>query len=182
MTMDEARIQALYRELLIAIGEDPDREGLRDTPRRAAAFWRDFLTYRPGRIDTTFRHEPAGEQFVQVSEISTWSLCEHHLLPIHLLVNIAYLPAGAVLGLSKLVRVTELAARRLQIQERFVEQVADELQKITGSDDVAVVAAGHHLCMSMRGTRAQGARTLTRTLRGRFLQDPRLVSALGAGP
>jgi GTP cyclohydrolase IA len=178
--IDVMEVQRLYRELLLALGQDADREGLCNTPRRVATFWQDFLSYEPGYVDTLFVEEHGSQQFVLVTGIETWSMCEHHLLPIHLRVDIGYVPAGAVLGLSKLVRITEMYARGLQLQERLVEQVANELTKVTGSEDVAVVAAGHHLCMSMRGVRAADARTLTQSLRGRFLHDPHLAAQLTA--
>ncbi|WP_344920269.1 GTP cyclohydrolase I [Streptosporangium oxazolinicum] len=179
--MDITRVEQLYRELLVAFGEDPDREGLRDTPRRAAGFWRDFLGYDAGRTDTAFAQEITGDHLVLVSGIRSWSMCEHHLLPIDLGVTIGYVPASSVLGLSKLVRITEMAARRLQVQERIVERIAAEVMKVTGSADVAVTGVGHHLCMSMRGVRSAGARTVTQSWHGRFPHDPHLAARMLSG-
>lgn len=185
--VDVPRLEAAYRELLLAIGEDPDRDGLRDTPRRAAATWTEFLgADHPDRLAATFTHHTNGNSSVLVRGIDCWSVCEHHLLPFRLTLAVAYLPtAGLVLGLSKLARIVAHHAGRLQLQERLCDAVADDLIVYSGSPDVAVWAEGEHLCMSLRGIRATTARTVTETLRGRLAADTaltaRLITAAGIG-
>jgi GTP cyclohydrolase I len=176
--VDIDAVETLYRQLIVALGEDPDREGLRDTPRRAASWWREFLEHDPGRVDTAFEQPPGGEQFVIVHGIGTWSLCEHHLLPFRIRATIGYLPAGRVLGLSKLARVTAEHAHRLQLQERLTADIAGALRRLTGSEDVGVIVHGEHLCMSMRGVRAEAARTITISLTGRLRTDATLTASL----
>ncbi|MEE1823889.1 GTP cyclohydrolase I FolE [Streptomyces sp. BE20] len=168
--VDAPRVAALYRELLTALGEDPDREGLLGTPERAARWWAEFLDHDPGRTDTVFEQDlsATGEQMVVVRGISVRSLCEHHLLPMHLEVTIGYVPCGQVLGLSKFARIAQDHAHRLQLQERIVAGIAADVAKATGCPDVGVVADGEHLCMSMRGVREQRARTTSTVLMGRF--------------
>jgi GTP cyclohydrolase I len=185
--VDVPRLEAAYREVLLAIGEDPDREGLRDTPRRAAAAWQEFLDKTQAeRLSATFTHQSAGNSYVLVHGIDCWSLCEHHLLPFRLTLAVAYLPTGGqVLGLSKLARIVAHHAHRLQLQERLCDEVADDLARYSGSPDIAVWAEGEHLCMSMRGVRATGARTVTEVLRGQLSTDTaitaRLMTAAGVG-
>lgn len=169
--VDQAHIASLYRQLLLALGEDPDRDGLKDTPLRAARWWAEFLEFDPGRTDTVFVHDGTGmdsEEIVIVSGIEVASVCEHHLLPMTLSVTAAYCPAGQVLGLSKIARIAHAHAHRLQLQERIVSGIAQDLAKVTGADDVAVAASGSHSCMSMRGVRAVGAAATSVTARGRF--------------
>ncbi|MEW2401366.1 GTP cyclohydrolase I FolE [Streptomyces sp. NPDC046862] len=169
--IDQEQVADLYRQLLFALGEDPDRDGLKGTPARVARWWSEFLEYDPGRTDTLFTHEQAGadgEEIVIVSGIVVASLCEHHLLPMTLDVTAAYCPAGQVLGLSKIARIAEAHGHRLQLQERIVNGVAEDLAMATGAPDVAVAATGTHACMSMRGVRATSAVTTSVTTRGRF--------------
>ncbi|MEV0536762.1 GTP cyclohydrolase I FolE [Kitasatospora sp. NPDC050463] len=168
--VDTDLVANLYRQLLAALGEDPQREGLRETPERVARWWAEFLDHVPGRTDTVFAQDLSadGEQLVVVRGISTWSLCEHHLLPMQLDLTIGYVPGEQVLGLSKFARIAQAHAHRLQLQERIVEGIAADVAKATGAADVGVVAEGEHLCMSMRGVRAEQARTLSIRLRGRF--------------
>ena len=170
VAVDLEAAEGAVRALLYAVGEDPEREGLRDTPQRVARAYAELLDYDPGTLDTAF---PGGQvdQMIAVSGMRVWSLCEHHLLPFWCDVTAAYLPHGRLLGLSKVGRVVEKHAHRLQIQERLVEGVADELEELTGSDDVAVLASGEHLCMSMRGVRLP-ARMTSSVLRGAFRDDP----------
>jgi GTP cyclohydrolase I len=153
-------------QLLRAIGEDPARPGLVDTPRRFADMWRDFIEYDPGRTETIFQ-EARADQIVLVSGMRVWSYCEHHLLPFWCDIDIAYLPHGCVLGLSKFARVAHAVAHSLQLQERLVEQIADEISRLTQSPDVAVLAIGEHLCMSARGIRTD-ARMSSSIVRGFF--------------
>ncbi|WP_079055862.1 GTP cyclohydrolase I [Streptomyces caeruleatus] len=169
--IDQEQVAGLYRQLLFALGEDPDRDGLKDTPRRVARWWSEFLEYEPGRTDTLFTHEQAnvdGEEVVIVSGIVVASLCEHHLLPMTLTLTVAYCPVGQVLGLSKIARIAQAHGHRLQLQERIVGGIAEEMAKVTGASDIAVSAAGEHACMSMRGVRAMGALTTNAVTRGRF--------------
>jgi len=160
------RLLALGRELLIAIGEDPEREGLQETPRRWADAWREFIEYDPGTTETTFS-SVASDQLVCVSGIRVASLCEHHLLPFWCEVSIGYIPNDKVLGLSKFARIAQQFAHRLQLQERLGQQIADEIARITGTENVAVVLKGEHYCMAARGIRTPGRMTSS-VLRGVF--------------
>lgn len=169
-TVDHAYLQHLGRQLLIAIGEDPDRPGLADTPRRWADWWREFVEYAPGSTGTTFESIEA-DQLVLVSGMRVWSLCEHHLLPFWCDVAIGYIPNGRVLGLSKFGRIAHQFAHTLQLQEQLATQIADRVSQLTGSPDVGVICAGEHLCMSMRGVRTP-ATMVSSVLRGRFREQP----------
>ncbi|WP_329171558.1 GTP cyclohydrolase I [Streptomyces sp. NBC_01477] len=159
-------LEDLARRLLLEIGEDPDRDGLKETPARFARWWREFSRYDAGNASTTFPLVTSG-QLVIVSDIQVWSLCEHHLLPFNCSVTIAYKPLSEVLGLSKFARIAHRHAHRLQVQERLVQDIADEVGSLTGSADVAVVGRGEHLCMSMRGIRAS-AKMTSSVFRGIF--------------
>ncbi|MFD4479862.1 GTP cyclohydrolase I [Streptomyces sp. NPDC058471] len=169
-SLRHTRIADLYRQLLSELGEDPDREGLKGTPERVAAWWAEFLEHDPGRTDTVFEQELAGDadRLLVVRGITAWSLCEHHLLPMRLDFTLGYLPADQVLGLSKFARIVAAHTHRLQLQERIVDGVAADLTKATGTADVGVVAEGEHLCMSMRGVREPTARTINYSLTGCF--------------
>jgi GTP cyclohydrolase I len=164
--VDYSQLLALGRELLLAIGEDPDREGLRETPRRWADAWREFIEYDPGTTETTFS-SVSSEQLVCVSGIRVASLCEHHLLPFWCDVSIGYILDEKVLGLSKFARIAQQFAHRLQLQERLGEQIADEIARITGTQHVAVVLKGEHYCMTARGIRMPGRMTSS-VMRGVF--------------
>jgi GTP cyclohydrolase IA len=164
--VDYPRLLALGRELLIAIGEDPDREGLQETPRRWADSWREFMEYDPGTTEKTFSSVVA-DQMVCVSGLRVSSLCEHHLLPFWSDVSIGYIPDEKVLGLSKFARIAHQFAHRLQLQERLGQQIADEIIRITGTQNVAVVLKGEHLCMTARGIRMPGRMTSS-VMRGIF--------------
>jgi GTP cyclohydrolase IA len=184
-SVDIERISDLVSRLLAALGEDPGREGLADTPKRVAAWYRDFLSPDPSDTATCFTESSVSEQLVVVSGMSTWSLCEHHLLPMHLEVTAGYLPSSQVLGLSKFGRIARSCAGRLQMQERFTRQVADESAAALESEDVAIAVRGTHLCMSMRGIRMEAARTTTLDCRGRIAGDPALRQhflTLATGP
>jgi GTP cyclohydrolase IA len=156
--VDYPRLLELGRELLMAIGEDPNREGLLDTPRRWADWWREFIEYNPGTTETTFQ-SMASDQMVCVSGMRVFSLCEHHLLPMWCDVSIGYITGERVLGLSKFARIAHQFAHQLQIQERLGVQIADEVSRIAGTNNVAVVIQGEHLCMSARGIRTAGLMT-----------------------
>ncbi|MFI7104139.1 GTP cyclohydrolase I [Streptomyces sp. NPDC050161] len=178
--VDVPLVAGIYRQLLLALGEDPDRPGLKDTPERVAAWWSEFLDHEPGRTDTVFAQEltAGSDQLVVVRGITVWSLCEHHLMPMKLEITIGYRPAGQVLGLSKFARIVAAHAHQLQVQERIVDGVAADTGKATGSPDVGVVAEGEHLCMSMRGVKQGQARTLSYNLGGAFGGDSPLGTRL----
>ena len=166
--MDKQRIEAAVREILIAIGEDPDREGLVDTPSRVARMYEEIFG---GLEDDPTRHlklfDESSEEMVVVRDIPLYSMCEHHLIPFLGKAHIAYIPSdGRVIGLSKLARIVDCFARRPQLQERLTSQVADFLYENLQPMGVAVVIEAEHLCMTMRGARASGAKTMTSALRG----------------
>ncbi|MCX5008336.1 GTP cyclohydrolase I [Streptomyces sp. NBC_00647] len=163
-------LEAIARRLLVEIGEDPDREGLQDTPARYARWWREFTQYDPGSVDTVFETTASGS-LVAVSGISVWSLCEHHLLPFSCEITIGYLPQGKMLGLSKFARIAHQHAHKLQSQEQLSQQIADDIEKLTGSPDVAVIGRGEHLCMAMRGIRTPATMT-TAVWRGALAEAP----------
>jgi GTP cyclohydrolase I len=170
--IDEARAAAAIRELLIAVGEDPDRPGLVDTPGRVArAYAETFagLWQDPGEIlSTTF--DEHHDELVLVKDIPMYSTCEHHLVPFHGRAHIAYIPGedGRVTGLSKLARLVEVYARRPQVQERMTSQIADALADVLTPRGVLVVIEAEHLCMAMRGIRKPGTTTVTSAVRGIF--------------
>ena len=170
--VDTDRVTDLIGQLLAALGEDPERSGLADTPARVAAWYRDFLSPDPSATATCFAEDALSGQLVVVGGMSVWSLCEHHLLPMNLQVAIGYVPVGEVVGLSKFGRIAQRHAGRLQVQERFTRQVAEEITGLVGSKDVAVAVIGTHLCMSMRGVRMEQARTNSVQAGGRFESDP----------
>jgi GTP cyclohydrolase I len=170
MGVDVARLEQIGRKLLIAIGEDPDRPGLQDTPRRFARFWAEFINFAPGNTDVTFEAVET-DQMVVVSGMRVWSLCEHHLLPFWCDVSIGYISGARVLGLSKFARIAHQFAHRPQIQERLVHQIADEVERLTESENVAVFGTGVHLCMVMRGIKTSGAMK-TSVMRGAFREKP----------
>lgn len=174
--MDKPRIEAAVRELLLAIGEDPDREGLQETPRRVADMYAEIFA---GLEEDPRRHlkiftEQSDDEIVTVRDIPLYSMCEHHLLPFTGVAHVAYIPRdGQVIGLSKLARIVNSFARRPQLQERLTAQVADFLNDELHPRGLAVIIEAEHLCMTMRGARAAGARTQTSALRGLMKSDPR---------
>jgi GTP cyclohydrolase I len=172
---DAAGVERAVRALLVAIGEDPDREGLRETPKRVArAFAETFsgLTVEPEDVLTT-TFDLGHDEMVLVRDIEVFSTCEHHLVPFHGVAHVGYIPSvdGRITGLSKLARLVEVYARRPQVQERLTTQIADALVRILKPRGVIVVVECEHLCMSMRGVRKPGARTVTSAVRGQ-LRDP----------
>jgi GTP cyclohydrolase I len=170
--VDLARAERAVADLLAALGQDPSAEPLADTPRRVAAGYAELLTPAPF-APTTFPNDEGYDELVLARAIPFASLCQHHLLPFIGVAHVGYLPAGRILGLTKLAREVELFARRLQLQERLTTQVADWLQAQLAPKGVGVVLEAEHLCMSLRGARAAGARTLTSTLHGLLRSDPR---------
>ncbi|MFF3328998.1 GTP cyclohydrolase I FolE [Streptomyces sp. NPDC002888] len=169
---DEKRAENAVRELLIAVGEDPDREGLRETPARVARAYRELLaglTQVPEDVLTT-TFDLGHDEMVLVKDIEIVSLCEHHMLPFHGVAHVGYIPAetGKITGLSKLARLVEVFARRLQVQERLTTQIADSLMRILEARGVIVVIEAEHMCMSVRGIRKPGAKTTTSAVRGQL--------------
>lgn len=156
MPVDYDKLKQIGRELLIAIGQDPDRDGVKDTPERYAKWWREFIDYEAGKIETSFSLD-RNDEMISVTGMEVHSLCEHHLLPFKATIAIGYIPAEKVLGLSKFARIAHKHAHKPQVQERLVQDIAEEVSRITGSIDVAVVADGEHSCMSMRGIRTTGS-------------------------
>ena len=172
---DHERAEAAVRELLAAIGEDPGREGLRDTPARVARAYAELTQgLRQTAADvltTTF--DIGHEEMVLVRDIELWSMCEHHLVPFTGVAHVGYIPAetGKFTGLSKLARLVDVYAKRPQVQERLTTQVADALMEILEAKGCIVVIEAEHLCMTMRGVKKAGARTITSAVRGAFLTN-----------
>jgi GTP cyclohydrolase I len=168
--IDLAGAEAAVAQLLRALGQDPVSPHLRDTPRRVAAAYAELLTPQEFEF-TTFPNDEGYDQLVLARDIPFQSLCEHHMLPFSGVAHVGYLPAGRIAGLSKLARVVDRYARRLQVQERLTQQVADCLEMNLCARGVGVVIEAEHQCMSMRGVRAHGSRTATSALRGRLRKD-----------
>jgi GTP cyclohydrolase I len=169
---DQERAEAAIRELLFAVGEDPDREGLADTPRRVAIAYQEMfagLYQDPDDVlARTFAEDH--EELVLVKDIPMYSVCEHHLAPFHGMAHVGYIPSvdGRVTGLSKIVRLVDLYAKRPQVQERLTAQIADALVRRLSPRGVIVVLEAEHLCMAMRGIRKPGSTTMTSAVRGQF--------------
>jgi GTP cyclohydrolase I len=173
--VDLPRAEAAIRELLLAVGENPDREGLRETPRRVARAYGEIfrgLTQEPRDVLTT-TFELGHDELILLRDMEVYSTCEHHLLPFHGVAHVGYIPGphGRVTGLSKLARLVDVYARRPQLQERLTTQVADALEQVLEPRGVLVVVECEHLCMSMRGVRKPGSRTITSAVRGQ-LRNP----------
>ncbi|GAA2430686.1 GTP cyclohydrolase I FolE [Streptomyces macrosporus] len=169
---DEKRAENAIRELLLAVGEDPDREGLRDTPARVARAYKEIfagLRQRPEDVLTT-TFDLGHDEMVLVKDIEVLSSCEHHLLPFHGVAHVGYIPSetGKITGLSKLARLVEVFARRPQVQERLTTQIADSLMRILEPRGVIVVIECEHMCMTVRGVRKPGAKTITSAVRGQL--------------
>ena len=173
--VDLARIEKAVREILIAVGEDPDRDGLRRTPTRVARSFAEMfagLRVDPASVITT-SFEANHEELILVRDIEVISLCEHHLLPFHGVAHIGYIPGehGRITGLSKLARLVEVYARRPQVQERLTSQVADQLMERLDPRGVIAVLECEHMCIAMRGIQKAGSRTVTSAVRGIFTTD-----------
>ena len=179
---DHERAKAAMRELLIAIGEDPERDGLRDTPERVARMYNEILGGLRQTADdvltTTF--DLHHDEMVLVKDIQVYSICEHHLVPFHGVAHVGYIPSeeGRVTGLSKLARLVDVFAKRPQVQERLTAQIADALSRILEPLGVIVVLECEHLCMSMRGVRKPGARTVTSSVRGQLRNSATRAEAM----
>ena len=173
--VDIEKTEKAIRDLLLAIGEDPDRPGLVETPKRCAKMYAELLS---GMDSDAQEHlskqfDVPHSEFLLEKDIPFYSLCEHHLLPFFGKAHIAYLPNDRVVGLSKLARTVEVYARRLQLQEQMTTQIADDIMRHLDARGVMVVIEAEHLCMTMRGVRAAGSRTQTSALRGRMKADAR---------
>ncbi len=186
--MDKAKIEKAVRDILEAIGEDPDREGLIETPKRVANMYEEVFS---GLSEDAHDHlklfnEKGNDELVIVRDIPLYSMCEHHLLPFVGKAHIAYIPSdGRIIGLSKLARIVNVYAKRPQVQERLTTQIADFLYDELQAKSVAVLIQAEHLCMTMRGVRAAGAVTQTSALRGTARKDARtraeVMSLLSGG-
>lgn len=180
--IDEKAIEYHIRGILEALGDDPDREGLRETPQRVAKMYSEVfagMNYTNREIaemfGKTFTQDSEKDDLVVVRDIDVFSYCEHHLaLMYDMKVSVGYFPKGKVIGLSKIARIADMAARRLQLQERLGQDIAEIISLVTGTEDVAVVISGCHSCMTARGIQKPGTKTITETYRGRFQSDPML--------
>jgi GTP cyclohydrolase I len=172
--MNKVRVAELVRELLVEIGEDPDRDGLLKTPERVAGAY-EFLTggYKqdPAEVINEAVFESHANNMIIVKDIELYSLCEHHMLPFYGTCHIGYIARGKVLGVSKLARIVDLYARRLQIQERLTAQIAREIRDAVGAEGVGVVIEAKHLCMMMRGVEKQNSVMTTSSVLGSFHDD-----------
>lgn len=173
--MTTKKLESFYRGIIENIGEDPEREGLRATPQRAAKAF-EFMTngYKQS-LDTIINDaifQSDMDEMVIVKDIEFYSLCEHHLLPFIGKCHVAYIPTGKVIGLSKIARIVDLFARRLQIQERFTQEVAQTILEITEASGVGVIVEARHLCMMMRGVEKQNSALTTSMMLGDFRDDP----------
>jgi GTP cyclohydrolase IA len=169
--LDLAAAERAAQDLLRAIGADPDSPDLLESPRRVAASFAELVT--PAEFDATVFPNEGYDELVLVRDISFQTLCMHHLLPFHGVAHVAYLPGDSIIGLSKLARVVELFARDLQLQERMTVQIADWLEQELAPRGVGVVLSAEHMCMTIRGVRKPGARTVTSALRGSLRTDAR---------
>ncbi|WP_456341955.1 GTP cyclohydrolase I FolE [Thermovibrio sp.] len=180
MAFDKERIEKAVREILIAIGEDPDREGLRDTPKRVAKMYEEVLS---GYNDSPENHlvlfTEKYDEMIIVKDIPIYSMCEHHMLPFFGKAHVAYIPGDSkVTGLSKLARIVDVYAKRLQLQERMTEQIADAIMEKLKAKGVMVVVEAQHLCMIMRGVKKPGSYTVTSAVKGVMRKEPTRMEAL----
>ncbi len=189
MAINKKLIKESIRNIIIALGDDPDRAGLIETPDRVARMYEEVfegMNYSNAEIADMFNktfdedyYDEDSQDLVFVKDIEVFSYCEHHLaLMYDMKVSVAYIPNGKVIGLSKIARIADMAAKRLQLQERIGNDIAEILQMVTGSEDVAVFIEASHSCMTARGIKNAGARTYTQTLRGRFKTDSDLLARL----
>lgn len=183
MAIDQKAIKEHIRGIIAALGDDPEREGLKDTPDRVARMYAEVfegMNYTNDELAEMFSKsfevpETSTEDMVVVKDIEVFSYCEHHLaLMYDMKVTVAYIPKGRVIGLSKIARIADMAAKRLQLQERIGTDIAEVIGKATGSPDVAVYIEGNHSCMTARGIKKPAAKTVTTTFRGRFEKEMEL--------
>jgi GTP cyclohydrolase I len=168
--VDEVRVKAAVLELISAVGEDPGREGLQETPRRIAQMYTEIFAglYVDPAQYLSVQFEEGHDEMVILRDIPFYSLCEHHFLPFHGIAHVGYIPEGNVVGISKIARVVEAFAKRPQVQERLTCQIADCIMTALDPDGVAVVVEAEHLCMTMRGVKKPGSRMVTSAMRGHF--------------
>ena len=188
MAIDKNAIKEHIRGIIVALGDNPEREGLKDTPDRVSRMYEEVfagMSYTNDEIaemfDKSFEQPDASDSdnIVLVKDIDVFSYCEHHLaLMYDMKVSVAYIPKGKVIGLSKIARIADMVSRRLQLQERIGTDIAYVMSKVTGSLDVAVVIEGCHSCMTARGIKKNGSKTVTTTLKGKFKEDKELQNRL----
>lgn len=188
--IDKNKIEFHMKEILKALGEDPEREGLKDTPKRIANYYLEVfegINYTNDEIaekfDVTFEDDLVvnrdNNDVVMIKDIEVFSHCEHHLaLMYNMKIAVAYIPTDRVVGLSKIVRVCDMVAKRLQLQERIASDILYIIEKITNSKDVAIWIEGEHACMTTRGIKNSASKTVTTTFRGRFLEDEKLINRI----
>jgi GTP cyclohydrolase I len=171
--MDKKKIKAAVRLLLEAIGEDPDRDGLKDTPERVARMYEEIFGHgeEEPRVSLSKKFDEQHHELVLVKDIPFFSMCEHHLMPFFGKAHVAYIPNGHIVGISKLARVVEAFARRPQVQERMTSQIADIINEELKPDGVAVVCEAVHTCMTMRGVKKPGTSVITSAVRGAFQKN-----------
>ena len=184
--IDTKAIEEHIRGIIIALGDDPDREGLKETPRRVARMYTEVfegMNYSNAEIaemfNKSFEQQSGSDDFVLVKDIEAFSYCEHHMaLMYDMKISVAYIPNGRVLGLSKIARIADMACKRLQLQERIGSDIAEIMELASGSSDIAVFIEANHSCMTARGIKKPGSKTSTVTLRGRFQNDTALQNRL----
>ena len=184
--IDTKAIEEHIRGILIALGDDPDREGLKETPQRVARMYTEVfegMNYSNAEIaemfSKSFEQQSGSDDFVLVKDIEAFSYCEHHMaLMYDMRISVAYIPNGRVLGLSKIARIADMACKRLQLQERIGSDIAEIMELASGSSDIAVFIEANHSCMTARGIKKPGSKTSTVTLRGRFQNDTALQNRL----
>lgn len=184
--IDTKAIEEYIRGILIALGDDPDREGLKETPQRVARMYTEVfegMNYSNADIaemfNKSFEQQSGSDDFVLVKDIEAFSYCEHHMaLMYDMKISVAYIPNGRVLGLSKIARIADMACKRLQLQERIGSDIAEIMELASGSSDIAVFIEANHSCMTARGIKKPGSKTSTVTLRGRFQNDTALQNRL----
>ena len=184
--IDTKAIEEHIRGILIALGDDPDREGLKETPQRVARMYTEVFegkNYSNAEIaemfNKSFEQQSGSDDFVLVKDIEAFSYCEHHMaLMYDMKISVAYIPNGRVLGLSKIARIADMACKRLQLQERIGSDIAEIMELASGSSDIAVFIEANHSCMTARGIKKPGSKTSTVTLRGRFQNDTALQNRL----
>lgn len=190
MAIDSEAIKEHIRGILIALGENPDREGLKDTPERVAKMYQEIfegMNYTNAEIAEMFNKtfeddlefESESDDMIVVKDIDIFSYCEHHMaLMYDMKVTVAYIPHGKVIGLSKIARIADMVGKRLQLQERIGTDIADIMTIVTGSEDIAILIEGCHSCMSARGIKKTNAKTFSSTLRGKFKENMSLLMRL----
>ena len=184
--IDTKAIEEHIRGILVALGDDPDREGLKETPQRVARMYTEVfegMNYSNAEIaemfNKSFEQQGGSDDFVLVKDIEAFSYCEHHMaLMYDMKISVAYIPNGRVLGLSKIARIADMACKRLQLQERIGSDIAEIMELASGSSDIAVFIEANHSCMTARGIKKPGSKTSTVTLRGRFQNDTALQNRL----